>query len=470
MVKMAGLLEKLLSLPLLNMMLARRRFLIIFGLTTLLLMLMFSGAGNVDMTRLSVSGANPEGAPGTRPKPANPLPANPDVHPPPAPPPPAEPPVAAAAAPPENVPKPKEPKQPEAAPPAPNPKPVDPQPAATPKAPEPPNNNNNKPNHPLPAASPRPYISYQGYKRPGYDLPLTRAIPFRIMVMGSAAAFDHTASEDGNADNDNGFRLLLRERLTDLGHKVNYVGDATRGNMMDAEVVAAAPDKPPMLSALHELAGQVVPQNKPNLYIVSVGAEDAYKHHDIGGFYLRLNAFVRYLLDASHKSTVVLTTLPLPHDGGEHNGVAQETIHINEQIRRLVTIQQKQGQPVVLAELQGPDATPPTSSNRAPTSDDAKAKTEAIKAAAATAELRIFDALVEADARGYLQAPEPVEGIPDDGDWHARTTSEEFRQWEADKDKYYAQQKETNDKEISLMEAALKKTKGEGGATPAPAS
>lgn len=37
MVKMAGLLQKVLSLPLLNMLLARRRFLIIFGLTTLLL-------------------------------------------------------------------------------------------------------------------------------------------------------------------------------------------------------------------------------------------------------------------------------------------------------------------------------------------------------------------------------------------------------------------------------------------------
>lgn len=423
---------------------------------------MFSGAGNVDMTRLSVGGANPAGAPGTRPKPP---PANPDVQPPP----PAEQPVAVEAAPPENKPKPKEPeqkepKQPETPPP--NPKPVDPQPAANPKAPEPPNN---KPNHPLPAASPRPYISYQGYKRPGYDMPLTRAIPLRIMVMGSAAAFDHTASEDGNADNDNGFRLLLRERLTDLGHKVNYVGDATRGNMMDAEVVAAAPDKPPMLRALHELAGQVVPQNKPNLYIVSVGAEDAYKHQDIAGFYLRLDAFVRYLLDASHKSTVILTTLPLPHDGGEQNGVAQETVHINDQIRRLVAIHQKQGQPVVLAELQGPDATPPPSDNRAPNRDDAKAKAAAIKSAAATAELRIFDALLDADARGYLQAPEPVEGLPDDGDWHARSTSEEFRKWEADKDKYYADQKENNDKEISRMEAALKKTNGGGGGGAAPA-
>ncbi|KAK7955998.1 SGNH hydrolase-type esterase domain-containing protein [Apiospora aurea] len=427
---MAGLIEKVLSLPLLNMILARRRFLIIFGLTTLLLMLMFSGAGNVDMTRLSVSGANPEGAPGTRPKP-NPPPVNPDV-----PPAPAEQP-AAAAAPPEDAPKPKpeEPQQQQQQqqqqPETPSPKPADPQPAAPPNTPEP---NSNKP---VPAASPRPYISYQGYKRPGYDLPLTRAIPLRIMAMGSPAAFDHTASDDGNADNDNGFRLLLRERLTDLGHKVNYVGDATRGNMMDAEVVAAAPDKPPTVAALHELAAKVVPGNKPNLYIVSVGAEDAYRHIDVARFYVRLDALVRYLLDASHKSTVVLTTLPLPHDGGEQNGVREETVHVNEQIRRLVTLYQKAGQPV--------------------------AKAEAAAAAAALAELKIFDALMDADARGYLQAPEPVEGIPDDGDWNARTTSEAFRQWEADKDKYYAQQKKIDEDEISRMEAELKKVNGGGG-------
>ncbi|KAK8080767.1 SGNH hydrolase-type esterase domain-containing protein [Apiospora hydei] len=419
---MAGLIEKVLSLPLLNMILARRRFLIIFGLTTLLLMLMFSGAGNVDMTRLSVSGANPEGAPGTRPKP------NP-------------PPPAAAAAPPEDAPKPKpeEPQQ-QQQPETPNPKPVDPQPAAIPNTPEP---NSNKPNQPLPAASPRPYISYQGYKRPGYDLPLTRAIPLRIMAMGSPAAFDHTASDDGNADNDNGFRLLLRERLTDLGHKVNFVGDATRGNMMDAEVVAAAPDKPPTVAALHELAAKVVPGSKPNLYIVSVGAEDAYKHIDVARFYVRLDALVRYLLDASHKSTA-------------QNGVREETVHVNEQIRRLVALYQKAGQPVVLAELQGPDSTPPNNSN-IPNGGDPKAKAEAAAAAAALAELKIFDALMDADARGYLQAPEPVEGIPDDGDWNARTTSEAFRQWEADKDKYYAQQKKIDEDEISRMEAELKK-------------
>ncbi|KAK8042818.1 SGNH hydrolase-type esterase domain-containing protein [Apiospora phragmitis] len=453
---MAGLLEKVLSLPLLNMLLARRRFFFIFGLTTLLLMLMFSGAGNVDMTRLSVSGANPDGAPGTRPKPAAP-PTNPDVPPPP----PAEQPVAAAASP-EDVPKPEvpPPQQPE----APSPKPEDPQPAANPKAPEP----YNKLNHPLPANSPRPYVSYQGYKRPGYDLPLTRAIPLRIMAMGSPAAFDHTASEDGNAENDNGFRLLLRERLTDLGHKVNYVGDTSRGNMMDSEVVAAAPDKPPTVTALHELAGQVVPPNKPNLYIVSVGAEDAFRHLDVARFYVRLDAFVRYLLNASHKSTVVLTTLPLPHDGGEQNGVHEETAHINEQIRRLVTIHQKEGQPVVLAELQGPDATAPNNSN-IPNGGDPKAKAEAAAAAAALAELKIFDALMEADARGYLQAPEPVEGIPDDGDWNARSTSEAFRQWEVDKDKYYAQQKQKNENEISRMQAELKKAKG-ARESPAPSS
>ncbi|KAK8867749.1 SGNH hydrolase-type esterase domain-containing protein [Apiospora arundinis] len=448
MFKMAGIAEKVLSVPLLNMLLARRRFLIIFGLTTLLLMLMFSGAGNVDMTRLSVSGANPEGAPGTRPKPVPP-PVNPDV-PVPAP---VEQPAPAAAAPPENVPQPKEPQhEPE----TPNPKPVEPHPEATPKTPEQPNNS--KP-HPLPVASPRPFISYQDYKRPGYDLPLTRAIPLRIMAMGSPAAFDHSASDDGNADNDNGFRLLLRERLTELGHKVNYVGDGTRGNMMDAEVVAAAPDKPPTVAALHELAGKVVPGSKPNVYIVSTGAEDAFKHLDVPRFYVRLDAFVRYLLDASHRSTVVLTTLPLPHDGGEQNGVREETVRINEQIRRLVTIHQKESQPVVLAELQGPDAAPPTPMNGGGGEHGKAAAT----AAAESAALKIFDALVEADAKGYLQAPEQVEGIPDDGDWNARTTSEAFRQWEADKAKYYAQQKQNNEDEISRMEAELKKIKGGGG-------
>ncbi|KAK8119568.1 carbohydrate esterase family 3 protein [Apiospora kogelbergensis] len=445
---MAGLVEKVLSMPLLNVMLARRRFLVIFSLTSLLL-----------------SGANPEGAPGTRPKPVAP-PMNPDV---PVPAPAEQPaaPAAPAAPPPENVPQPAEPQpQPE----TPSPNPVDPQPAATPQSPE--QQPDNKPHLP-PAADPRPFISYQGYKRPGYDLPLTRAIPFRIMAMGSPAAFDHAASEDGGADNDNGYRLVLRERLTKLGHKVNYVGDTKRGNMMDAEVVAAAPDKPRTVAALHELAGQVVPGSKPNVYIVSTGAEDAFRHLDVARFYVRLDALVRYLVDASHRSTVVLTTLPLPHDGGEQNGVREETVYINDQIRRLVAIYGKERQPVVLADLQGPDAAPPSPLNGGG-GEHAKA---AAASAAETAALKIFEALVEADAQGYLQPPEQVEGIPDDGDWDARTTSEAFRQWEADKDKYYAQQKQNDENEISHMEAELKKAKGAGGdggvggsATPAPSS
>lgn len=209
-----------------------------------------------------------------------------------------------------------------------------------------PSNSSRPSNGTISALKERPAMTYTGYNRPGYEIPFAKGIPLRIMALGASTTRGDSPVEVDN----NGFRRPLRQRLTALGHKVNFVGNDRLGNMTDNDIVAGPGAQ---VHIIHEFAKQFTAKSKPNLILVNAGTNDCLVHVDIDNFYKRYDALVQYLLMASHKATIVIATL-LPTWNTWFNG-REDVFRVNPQLRRLVKIYQKQGLPVVLAEMQGPD-------------------------------------------------------------------------------------------------------------------
>ncbi|KAI2614976.1 carbohydrate esterase family 3 protein [Hypoxylon sp. NC1633] len=238
------------------------------------------------------------------------------------------------------------------------------------------------------------------YARPGYELPLANGVALRIMALGASTTRGDSPEE--GIDN-NGFRRPLRERLVSIGNKVNFVGTQRLGNMTDNDIEAY----PGVHTAtIHGNAERAVPLSMPNLFLVNAGSNDCFQHVDIDNFYLRYDALVQYLLKASPRSTLIICTI-LPTWDTRFNG-REDVFRVNPQIRRLAKIYQSQGLPIVLADLQGPDGI-----------QDGNLAEDGMHPGTAGYEMmatKMYEAIVEADARGFLQPPEPVPGILDDGD------------------------------------------------------
>lgn len=192
----------------------------------------------------------------------------------------------------------------------------------------------------------RPSMTYKGYQRPGYELPLAKGIPLRILAVGASTTRGDSPVEVDN----NGFRRPLRNRLTALGHKVNFVGTDRLGNMTDNDVLAGPGAQ---VHIINQMVKPFAVRSKPNVILVNAGTNDCLMHVDIENFYQRYDSLIQYLLMASHRATIVIGTL-LPTWNTWFNG-REDVFRVNPQLRRLVKIYQKQGLPVVLAEMQGPD-------------------------------------------------------------------------------------------------------------------
>ncbi|KAF3007100.1 hypothetical protein E8E14_007765 [Neopestalotiopsis sp. 37M] len=270
----------------------------------------------------------------------------------------------------------------------------------------------------------RPSMTYKGYQRPGYELPLAKGIPLRILAVGASTTRGDSPVEVDN----NGFRRPLRNRLTALGHKVNFVGTDRLGNMTDNDVLAGPGAQ---VHIINQMVKPFAVRSKPNVILVNAGTNDCLMHVDIENFYQRYDSLIQYLLMASHRATIVIGTL-LPTWNTWFNG-REDVFRVNPQLRRLVKIYQKQGLPVVLAEMQGMHPATPGYEMMA---------------------TKIFQAIVEADARGYLLEPEYSPWIPDDGE-EERKHEEGYQRWYKEKDEAYAIWTAHEESEMAKMEAGL---------------
>lgn len=282
----------------------------------------------------------------------------------------------------------------------------------------------------------RPRITYHGYKRPGYELPLANGIPLRILALGAST----TRGDSPEEVDHNGFRRPLRERLTGIGNMVNFVGTDRLGNMTDNDITAGPGVQ---VDTIHGMAEQIVGQAKPNLILLNAGTNDCLMHVDIDNFYKRYDSLVQYLLMASHRTTIVLGTL-LPTWDKQFDG-REDVFRVNPQIRKLVKIYQKQGLPVVLAEMQGPDGI-----------QDQNLAEDGMHPGNAGYEMmatKLYEAIVEADARGFLQPAEAVKWIPDDGEEGRKDKA--YNRWLAQQQKLEKSKRVQEESELARMEAEL---------------
>ncbi|KAI0019979.1 SGNH hydrolase-type esterase domain-containing protein [Xylariomycetidae sp. FL0641] len=290
------------------------------------------------------------------------------------------------------------------------------------------------------------YMKSKPHKRPGYELPLGGGLPLRIMALGASTTRGDSPEE--GIDN-NGFRRPLREKLTAIGNAVNFVGTQRLGSMTDNDIEAY----PGVATHLiHEHARQAVPRSRPNLFLVNAGSNDCFQHRDIDRFYQRYDALVQYLLAASPRATVVITTI-LP-TWNERFAAREEVWRVNPQIRRLARLYAREGRPVVLAELQGPDGV-----------QDQNLAADGMHPGTAGYEMmatKMFEAIVEADARGLLQSPVPVQGILDDGDAE-RADEEDYARRLAEKKAREKEETEAEDAEIARMREELERLRREVG-------
>ncbi|KAI1361116.1 SGNH hydrolase-type esterase domain-containing protein [Xylaria arbuscula] len=244
------------------------------------------------------------------------------------------------------------------------------------------------------------YWKSKPFKRPGFELPLADGMPLRIMALGASTT--RGDSPEKGIDN-NGFRRPLREKLVSIGNPVNFVGSQRLGNMTDNDI-EAYPGVPTHRILAH--AKTAVPSRKPNLFLLNAGSNDCFQHIDIPNFYKRYDLLVEYCLSASPRSTIIMSTI-LPTWDKRFNG-REDVWKVNAQIRKLAKIYAEQGKPVVLAELQGPDGI-----------QDGNIAEDGMHPGTAGYEMmatKMFEAIVEADAKGFLQSPEPIMGVLDDGD------------------------------------------------------
>ncbi|KAI1498198.1 carbohydrate esterase family 3 protein [Biscogniauxia marginata] len=241
------------------------------------------------------------------------------------------------------------------------------------------------------------------------DGPIAGGMPLRIMFLGASI----TRGEQSTGDR--GYRLHMREKLTALGNPVNCVGFNRFGDFEDNDVEGYGANR---VREIHAHAEQAVPPLQPNLILIQVGTSDCFRNDEPLTLLIRMREMVDYLLEASPRATVLLSTLVTTPNLTFEPCV----LSVNAQIRQVFNDLIREQKPVALAEMhfnQGlphrpnitdfvPDQIHPTDEGYIMMGD-------------------IFmQAIREVEAKGFLQPPVDV-GIPNDGN-HGREEEDRIRE------------------------------------------
>ncbi|KAI0422905.1 SGNH hydrolase-type esterase domain-containing protein [Xylaria grammica] len=219
--------------------------------------------------------------------------------------------------------------------------------------------------------------------------------PLRIMCLGASIVRGEVSSDS------NGFRKTLRGDLAKLGVPINMVGSQRNGEMPDNDMEAYGGNR---ISQIHSHAEKIVPKQQPNVFVINVGTNNVlqYKDTDVAGEHME--AFIDYLLEASPRATVVLSTL-LTNTVPNREPLI---LDINRQFRELY--QKYENKTVVLAELHPSEGLPGRPTTDDISSDGSHPTDQGYEIMGHI----LADAVKDADERGYLRWPE--NGLSYDGD------------------------------------------------------
>ncbi|KAJ2976498.1 hypothetical protein NUW58_g8070 [Xylaria curta] len=124
--------------------------------------------------------------------------------------------------------------------------------------------------------------------------------PLRIMCLGASIVKGETSPDS------NGFRKTLRAELADIGASINMVGSQRYGDMPDNDFEAYGGFK---VSQIHERSKPSVSKLRPNIFVINVGTNNVLQRKELNVAGKDMEAFIDDLLEASPRSTVVLSTL-----------------------------------------------------------------------------------------------------------------------------------------------------------------
>ncbi|KAI0533834.1 SGNH hydrolase-type esterase domain-containing protein [Xylaria digitata] len=231
--------------------------------------------------------------------------------------------------------------------------------------------------------------------RPKNSSSIADGTPLRIMCLGASIVRGEVSTDN------NGFRKTLRGDLAELGVPINMVGSQRNGDMPDNDMEAYGGNR---ISQIHDHAKKIVPKQEPNIFVINVGTNNVlqYKDTDLAGEHME--AFIDYLLKASPRSTVVLSTL-LTNTVPNREPLI---LDINRQFRNLY--QKYENKTVVLAELHPSEGLPGR-----PTADDISSDgSHPTDQGYEIMGHLLADAVKDADKRGFLRWPE--NGLAYDGE------------------------------------------------------
>ncbi|KAI1282704.1 SGNH hydrolase-type esterase domain-containing protein [Xylaria sp. FL0933] len=231
--------------------------------------------------------------------------------------------------------------------------------------------------------------------RPKNSSSIADGTPLRIMCLGASIVRGELSSDR------NGFRKTLRGDLAKLGVPINMVGTQRNGDMPDNDFEAYGGNR---ISQIHDHAKNIVPQEQPNVFVINVGTNNVlqYKDTDVAGQHME--SFIDYLLDASPRSTVVLSTL-LTNTVPNREPLI---LDINRQFRELYP--KYENNTVVLAELHPSSGLP----GRPQVEDISYDGSHPTDRGYEIMGHIMAQAVQDADRRGYLRWPE--DGEPYDGE------------------------------------------------------
>ncbi|KAI1433913.1 SGNH hydrolase-type esterase domain-containing protein [Xylaria sp. CBS 124048] len=225
--------------------------------------------------------------------------------------------------------------------------------------------------------------------RPQNSSTIADGTPLRIMCLGASIVKGERSTDY------NGFRDTFRDDLAGLGAPVNMVGTQRRGDMIDNDHEAYGGNR---VSQTHEHATHIVDHMRPNVFVINVGTNNVLQDLDVDVAGADMASLIDYLLSASPRSTVVLSTL-LTNTVPNREPLI---LDINQQYRDIFKTKYEDKTPVVLAELHPSTGLPgrPQVSDIGP--DGSHPTDEGYEIMGHI----LAEAVKEADLKGYLRWPE----------------------------------------------------------------
>ncbi|KAI1643585.1 carbohydrate esterase family 3 protein [Daldinia loculata] len=222
--------------------------------------------------------------------------------------------------------------------------------------------------------------------------------PLRIMALGASIVKGETSP--GYL----GFRKPMRDQLVDLGYEVNMVGSVRLGDFVDNDVEAYGGKK---IKEMHNYAKKAVPKMLPNVFLINLGTNNLLQNKDVDKVGQQMEDMIDYLLTASDKSTVILSTM-LTNKVGD---LETEVLDMNKQYRDIIKKFEADGKPVVLAEMHPSEGASGVPSVNEIGPDGSHPTVQGYEMMG-----NIFvQAIQEANKKGLIQKP-AKNGIPDDGE------------------------------------------------------